>query len=538
MTTLFLILIAFVILTCIGLNNVSSRIGVPTLLAFLLLGLVFSNNAISPITFHNQEFAKEACTVALIFIMFNGGFNTNWKHARPYVGKAIMLSSVGVFLTAMITMVCCHYLLKLSFQESFLLSAVLASTDAASVFSILKSNNLDLKDGTSSILEVESGSNDPMAYLLTITAISIMSSGKMGNLFLTITAQLVVGLGMGLAFAYISKYTLSKKNIIADGLDVIFILAAVMLCYGVSDRLGGNAYLSVYLMGLLLGNTRMNSKRPIIAFFNELTSLLQILIFFIIGLLSFPHSMPKTMPLAFAVVAILTFVARPLMTIVLLMPLKCSLRQCLLIAWAGLRGASSIVFAIVAVSSGIHLSFDIFHVVFLVSLFSIAIQGALLPTMSKKLDMIEKNANIMKTFNDYEESIDFQFAKLHIEKDNEWVGKRIDKIDVPLGSQAIMIRRNGKSLAARGKSLIKANDDLILNVPAYYPSGTEEVSEVSVYKGHKWANKTVAELNLPVSQLIIMVIRNGKKFIPNGDTLIKEDDVLLIFNGEEQENAQ
>ncbi|MBR3005833.1 MAG: hypothetical protein IKH68_04170, partial [Erysipelotrichaceae bacterium] len=175
---------------------------------------------------------------------------------------------------------------------------------------------------------------------------------------------------------------------------------------------------------------------------------------------------------------------------------------------------------------------------FLISLFSIAIQGALLPTMSKKLEMIEKNANIMKTFNDYEESIDFQFAKLHIEKDNEWVGKRIDKIDVPLGSQAIMIRRNGKSLAARGKSLIKANDDLILNVPAYYPSGTEEVSEVSVYKGHKWANKTVAELNLPVSQLIIMVIRNDEKFIPNGDTLIKEDDVLLIFNGEEQENAQ
>ena len=538
MITNIVLVVSLVILLCVITEKFSYKIGVPALIFFMFIGMLFGSDGLMKIEYENFKQAEMICSIALIFIMFNGGFNTNWKHARPYVGKAIMLSSVGVFLTAMITMVCCHYLLKLSFQESFLLSAVLASTDAASVFSILKSNNHDLKDGTSSILEVESGSNDPMAYLLTITAISIMSSGKMGNLFLTITAQLVVGLGMGLAFAYISKYTLSKKNIIADGLDVIFILAAVMLCYGVSDRLGGNAYLSVYLMGLLLGNTRMNSKRPIIAFFNELTSLLQILIFFIIGLLSFPHSMPKTMPLAFAVVAILTFVARPLMTIVLLMPLKCSLRQCLLIAWAGLRGASSIVFAIVAVSSGIHLSFDIFHVVFLVSLFSIAIQGALLPTMSKKLNMIEKNANIMKTFNDYEESIDFQFAKLHIEKDNEWVGKRIDKIDVPLGSQAIMIRRNGKSLAARGKSLIKANDDLILNVPAYYPSGTEEVSEVSVYKGHKWANKTVAELNLPVSQLIIMVIRNGKKFIPNGDTLIKEDDVLLIFNGEEQENAQ
>ena len=356
MITNIVLVVSLVILLCVITEKFSYKIGVPALIFFMFIGMLFGSDGLMKIEYENFKQAEMICSIALIFIMFNGGFNTNWKHARPYVGKAIMLSSVGVFLTAMITMVCCHYLLKLSFQESFLLSAVLASTDAASVFSILKSNNLDLKDGTSSILEVESGSNDPMAYLLTITAISIMSSGKMGNLFLTITAQLVVG------------YTLSKKNIIADGLDVIFILAAVMLCYGVSDRLGGNAYLSVYLMGLLLGNTRMNSKRPIIAFFNELTSLLQILIFFIIGLLSFPHSMPKTMPLAFAVVAILTFVARPLMTIVLLMPLKCSLRQCLLIAWAGLRGASSIVFAIVAVSSGIHLSFDIFHVVFLVSL--------------------------------------------------------------------------------------------------------------------------------------------------------------------------
>ena len=173
----------------------------------------------------------------------------------------------------------------------------------------------------------------------------------------------------------------------------------------------------------------MNPKRTIIAFFNEMTSLLQILIFFIIGLLSFPRSMPATMPLAFAVVAILTFISRPLMCIILLKPLKCSLKQCLLISWAGLRGASSIVFAIVAVSSGIRLSFDLFHVVFLVSLFSIAIQGALLPYFSKKLDMVEKNANISKTFNDYGETVDFQFAKVHINEGNSWVGKKIKEIE-------------------------------------------------------------------------------------------------------------
>ncbi len=532
MITNIVLVVSLVILLCVITEKFSYKIGVPALIFFMFIGMLFGSDGLMKIEYENFKQAEMICSIALIFIMFNGGFNTNWKHARPYVGKAIMLSSVGVFLTAMITMVCCHYLLKLSFQESFLLSAVLASTDAASVFSILKSNNLDLKDGTSSILEVESGSNDPMAYLLTITAISIMSSGKMGNLFLTITAQLVVGLGMGLAFAYISKYTLSKKNIIADGLDVIFILAAVMLCYGVSDRLGGNAYLSVYLMGLLLGNTRMNSKRPIIAFFNELTSLLQILIFFIIGLLSFPHSMPKTMPLAFAVVAILTFVARPLMTIVLLMPLKCSLRQCLLIAWAGLRGASSIVFAIVAVSSGIHLSFDIFHVVFLVSLFSIAIQGALLPTMSKKLDMIEKNANIMKTFNDYEESIDFQFAKVHISEGNPWIGHRIKDVDLPFGSQVVMIKRDKRSIAARGKSVIEQGDDLIMNIPPYYPAEKETVSEVHIGKGHKWANRTLEDIQIPNNQLVIMIIRGEEKIIPNGDTTVLENDVLLIFKGE------
>ena len=214
------------------------------------------------------------------------------------------------------------------------------------------------------------------------------------------------------------------------------------------------------------------------------------------------------------------------------MPQKCSLRQCLLISWAGLRGASSIVFAIVAVSSGISLSFDLFHVVFLVSLFSISIQGALLATISRKLGLVEEDANVFKTFNDYEESIDFQFSKIRILPESEWAGKRIKDIDFPTGSQALMIKRDGKSFAARGHNTVEAGDDLILNAPPYYPSDKENVLEIRIHRNHKWANRTVEDLHVPDNQLIIMVIRDDEKIIPNGDTLIREGDVLLLFRGE------
>ena len=146
--------------------------------------------------------------------------------------------------------------------------------------------------------------------------------------------------------------------------------------------------------------------------------------------------------------------------------------------------------------------------------------------------MVEKEANVFKTFNDYEESIDFQFSKIHVLPESNWVGKRIKDIDFPTGSQALMIKRGGSSFAARGHNVVEAEDDLILNAPPYYPSDKENVQEINIRKNHKWANRTVEDLHVPDNQLIIMVIRNEEKIIPNGDTLIKEGDVLLLFRGE------
>ncbi len=532
MTTRIVLGVSMVILLCVISQKFSYKLGVPALIFFMFVGMLFGTDGLMKIEYEDFSSAETICSIALIFIMFEGGFNTSWKSARKIIGKAVALSTVGVLLTAIITTACLHFFLHLSLAEAFLVSSVLASTDAASVFSILKSNNLDLKENTSPILEVESGSNDPMAYLLTVTAIGIMKTGQAGNVVVSIIIQLLVGFLAGNLFAKLAKYILSLKNIVADGLDTIFIVSMTMLCYAVTDMLRGNAYLSVYLLGLYLGNTHINAKRAIIAFFSDLTSLLQMLIFFIIGLLSTPSGIPASIPMAVGVILILTFVSRPLMSVILLMPMKCSFRQCMLISWAGLRGASSIVFAITAVSSGIHLSMDLFHVVFLVSLFSIAIQGALLPVVSKKLDMIDEQPNVFKTFNDYDLEVDFQFTKLHIGKDSAWAGKKIKEIKMPFGSQAVMIKRDGKSIAARGRNVIMEGDDLIMNIPAYTPSDKERVTEITIGKESEWANKKVEELGIPENQLIIQLQRDDQKIIPNGDTLIKPDDVLLIYQGE------
>ena len=530
--SIVLLAVSLVIIMCILSQKFTFKLGIPALIAFMFVGVLFGSDGIVGLNYDNFASAETICSVGLIFIMFDGGFNTNWAVARKYVAKAAVLSTIGVLLTGLIATAILYYVFHLSLTESFLISSVLASTDAASVFSILKANNLDLRNGTSSILEVESGSNDPMAYLLTITAIGIMLNGKPGNIFLTIFLQITLGFLLGLIFAKVSKYFLSRKSLLDDSLDFIFVIAIVLMCYALTDLIGGNAYLSVYILGIRLGNARIASKRIIAVFLDQVTLYVQMLIFFIIGLLSTPSSMPASIPLSLAVFFTIVFVARPLMTMILLLPMKCSLKQCLLIAWAGLKGASSIVFAIVAVSSGISLSFDIFHVVFLVSLISVLLQGTLLPAVCAGLDMIDEQPDIYKTFKDFSDTVDFQFANLHIAPGSKWIGKRIKDLDIPNGLQIIMIHRDGRSLAARGKTVIQVDDDLIVNTYSYYPSRNEYVEEIEIKDDHPWADRTLKELQIPENQLVIMDIRGEEKIIPNGDTTVRKGDVLLVFHGE------
>lgn len=527
---ILIFLVACVILLCVFVEKFSDKFGMPALIFFMFIGMLFGSDGIMKIPFDDFQLAENVCSIALIFIMFYGGFNTKWKAAKSVAGKSILLSTAGVVITAGITMLLCRWILHIPLAESFLIGAVLSSTDAASVFAILRKNKLNLKDGTASILEVESGSNDPFSYLLTIVAISVVNTGGFGNVFGTIAMQMIMGVLVGIVLAKITLHILMKTNLVSEGLDTIFMIASVLVCYALTAFLGGNAYLSVYLFGIFTGNQRIRKKQELIPFFDGVTSLAQILIFFLIGLLTFPHEMPAIIPTAFAIVLFLTVIARPVAVFVLLKPLKCSWRQCLLIAWAGLRGASSSVFAIMAVAAGVSMKQDLFHIVFMVSLFSVAIQGTLLPKIAKNLDMVDDNADVRKTFNDYQEETAFQLMKMHIPQGHNWENRLIKDVSMPTGSLALMIKRDGESIITKGDTLILAGDDIILSVTPYNPGDSEKLEERIIEKEDDWCNKAIGELKISKHKLIAMVIRDNQPIIPDGKTVILENDVVVFIS--------
>ena len=276
-----LLLVATIIIACVVFNRISNKLGIPMLLAFILLGMFFGSDGIVKIPFDNYLFAEQICSIALIFIMFYGGFGTKWSEAKPVAFMSILLSSVGVILTALITGLFCHYILNIKLLESFLLGAVISSTDAASVFSILRSKRLNLKYNTASLLEVESGSNDPFSYMLTaiiLTAMSGVVDGK--EIGYLIFSQIIFGVLFGIIIAFISLYILQRFNFKTAGFDAIFVLAIAIIAYAAPTAIGGNGYLSAYIVGIILGNKSIKNKKALVNFFDGLTGLMQMTLFF------------------------------------------------------------------------------------------------------------------------------------------------------------------------------------------------------------------------------------------------------------------
>lgn len=526
---IYIMAVAVIILLCILAEKFSDKFGLPALILFMFIGMLFGSDGILGIQFDNFSLAENVCSVALVFIMFYSGFNTKWSAAKSYSVQAVSLSTVGVVMTALITMLLCHYLLKLTWAESFLIGAVLSSTDAASVFAILRKKKLNLKDGTASILEVESGSNDPMSYMLTVIAIGFFGMEKTGSIVGLVVLQMVVGIITGIIIALLTLFIVNKTRLISAGLDTIFLIGMVLICFALSMVLKGNAYLSLYLFGIIIGNSKIQNKQILIHFFDGVTSLSQILVFFVIGLLSYPSQMPGILLIAFAVAVFLTFIARPITVLLLLLVQKSSLRQCALISWAGLRGASSCVFAIMAVATGITMHQDLFHIVFMTTLISVSIQGGMLPLVAKKLKMIDDNADVTKTFNDYQEETSLQLMRMYIPKDHNWVNKKIKEVSMPHGSLAIMIKRGDTSIITKGDTEILPEDTLILSVPPYVPSEDEKLQELLIDKRHKWCDSPIGELALADDELIALIIRQGQTIIPDGKTIIQEGDSVVVY---------
>ena len=461
-----LILCSSVILLAIFSNKFLDALGIPALLFFMCLGMLFGTDGIFKISFADFANTKDIASLALGFIIFYGGFCTKWTTAKPIIAKAAVLSTAGVFLTAVLTSVFCHFVLELSFLESFLIGAVISSTDAASVFSILKAKNLHLKENTAPLLEIESGSNDPMSYVLVILAITLMQDQSSGFVIALFFKQMIFGILIGVLVAKISIYIYEKTSIITDENGSLFIIALVLLSYLLPFFCDGNPFLAVYFLGIILGNANILNKVPMMHFFDGITKLAQIGIFFTLGLLAFPREVPSILLTGMLIFLFLTFIARPAAVFLLLSFFKSGINQCLLVSWAGLRGVASIVFAIIAMDSGITLHYDLFHLVFLISILSVAIQGTFLPLAAKMTNMIDPHVDIKKTFNDYEEECAVKLLRITVPKNHEWVGKPIRCVEFPQKSLAVLIKRKQERIIPKNSTVIQAGDNITLSQPA------------------------------------------------------------------------
>ena len=527
--TSYILLVAAVILLCLSLNKMSNKLGIPMLLAYILLGMMFGTDGILKIPFDNFTIAEEICTVSLIFIMFYGGFGTNWKQAKPVAGKAVLLSTVGVILTAVTTGAFCHFILKMDFWESMLIGSVISSTDAASVFSILRSKRLNLKNNTASMLEVESGSNDPCSYMLTVIILTIMSGELSGSsLVVMILSQIIFGILVGVVVALAAAFILKKVNFATDGFDTIFVFSMALVSYAGASMINGNGYLAAYIAGIILGNTPLHHKKSLVHFFDGITGLMQMLIFFLLGLLAYPSQLPKILPIALAIAVFLTFVARPVSVFAILMPFRCPVKQQLLVSWAGLRGAASIVFAIMATVSPAYTKNDLFHIVIFIVLFSISIQGTLLGLVAKKLDMIDENGNVMKTFSDYSDEMPVEFVKISIKAGHPWENRKIKDLTSLPDLLLVLILRGEERIIPNGNTVVLAGDKIVLSALSPEENLGICLTEIPIEKDSKWIGKPLSRIKLGEEKLVLVLKRNEKVVIPNGNTVIRENDVLVI----------
>ena len=356
----------------------------------------------------------------------------------------------------------CHFVLKTSIFEGLLLGCIVASTDAASVISILRSRNLKLKNNIDTLVEFESGSNDPTAYMLTsVMLIFITSNESVGiGLLGMIFKQIVFGVTVGLFLSKLAVFILRKVEFEIEGLYPIFTITVAILAYSISEFLGGNGYLSVFIAGIVMGNSKIPHKKSLNHFFDGLSWIMQIILFFMLGLLAFPSQLPSIAFEGIAISIFLILVGRPIAVFTILSWFKVPIKEQMFISWVGLRGAGSLVFAIYAITKTSAIENDIFHIIFFIALFSVAIQGTLIPWFAKKLDLIcyeddNHEDNMKNNIKDY-------IFEVKVGENNKIVNKAIMDSEIPDEILIVMIKRDNKVVIPKGFTIIKPNDTLVL----------------------------------------------------------------------------
>lgn len=389
---ILLLVCGILLLFCVFANRISDRYGIPALLLFLGLGMLAGNDGVGQIQFYDAKLSNHIGTTALIFILFSGGLETRWPDVKPVWVRGTLLSTVGVVVTALTLFICTHYILHMNLEVAILLSAIVSSTDAPAVFSIIRSQKYELKSDLKPILEFESGSNDPMAVLLSAGALSLLTSPSINlpGIALDLFLQIGLGTAFGLLLGRLAVYTLSKVRLNYMGLYPVFGVGLALLTFGLTQVFHGNGYLAVYICGIITGNAVFMYRRHLIRFHDSLSWIMQIGMFLILGLLVNPSELWNVFFIALGCSVFLIFVARPCAVFLCLYNSKYSFNEKLFISWAGLKGAVPIILATQPLMINFPNSQFLFNTIFFLVIISVLFQGQSLSFMAKHLRLYKR----------------------------------------------------------------------------------------------------------------------------------------------------
>ncbi|OCW92896.1 K+/H+ antiporter [Macellibacteroides sp. HH-ZS] len=447
------------------------RVGLPALLLFLGIGMLFGSDGLG-LQFSNPQIAQFIGMIALSIILFSGGMDTKLSEIKPIASQGVVLATLGVLVTTAITGYFIYWLTglvtgyeTLTLAESLLMAAVMSSTDSASVFSILRSKGVYLKQRLRPTLELESGSNDPMAYMLTIILIAYIQSNGMDfqEGAISLAVQLVLGLIAGYILGKVSVWIINKVNVENQSLYPILLLAVIFFIFSITSLVKGNGYLAVYIAGLVVGNSKIIHKKSIITFFDGFTWLWQIVMFITLGLLVNPHELLPVAGIGLTVGIFMIIFARPITVFLCLLPFRnFTTKAKLYISWVGLRGAVPIIFATYPLIAGIENANLIFNVVFFITILSLLVQGTTVTHVARWLHLTDAPDRKDEFGIELPEEIKSAMSEIDITKEVLSHGNKLMQLKLPDHTLAVMVKRDGKYFIPKGNTELHENDKLLM----------------------------------------------------------------------------
>jgi cell volume regulation protein A len=449
-------------------SKASVKIGVPTLIIFIAIGMLTGPSGLGLIHLNDLGVAQLLGSISLTLILFSGGLDTEISHVKPIFKNGLSLSTIGVLITAVAAGLFTYVITDFSLLEGLLIGSIVSSTDAAAVFSILKSKNLRLKNNLAPTLELESGSNDAMAYLLMVFFTSIIKNPDKVNFWSIIPfffEEMIIGSIIGVFIGRSMLFIINRVRLNYDALYSALTLSMTLFAYSAANLLHGNGFLAVYISGIIVGNKNFMYKKEILRFYDSISWLMQIVMFIALGLLVVPSKLLSIAPVGFALAIALMFVARPLGVFISLLFSKSDTSQKIFVSWVGLKGAVPIVLSIYPIIHGVDKSDTMFHIVFFVVITSVLLQGSTLYKLAQKLNLEDTSPVAKKSkIIELSDEVKSDMIEVVIPENSIIASKKIFELGLPINVLIVLINRGNKYITPRGDTVVEVGDKLMVMI--------------------------------------------------------------------------